>query len=243
MPSRRKRPEISPYIDRFGVLLLITIVALVLLSLIDMRSSYLGAAIVQSSVVVVLLLALRASGVPRRRRRLFDWLLLVGLFATIAIAVFDHFDPGALSSDAPRSFSPLALVAGILAPILITRRVLHHERVTRATVLGAIASYLLIALAFGMVFLAVDEYQATPFFGHEQPTTVFFYFSLVSVATLGYGDFTPVTPLGQLLGAMDAVVGQVFLVTFVAMIVGRLVGEGSAGLTGSAAPARDASED
>ena len=214
----------SAYVDRFGILLVLTILSLVVQTLVDMRASFLAATVVQSSVVVVLILALRSSGVRDRRRRLLDWLLVVGILASIAVALVDRYVT-AVSADVPTAFSPVALAAALAAPVLITRRVLHHTRVTRATVLGAIASYLLIAMAFALAFLAVDQYQATPFFGQDEPTTTFFYFSLVSVATLGYGDVTPATPLGQLLGAMDAVVGQVFLVTLVAFVVGRLVSE------------------
>ncbi len=217
----------SAYVDRFGILLMLTIASIVVQALVDMRSSFIGSAVVQSSVIVVLILALRASGVPARRRRIIDVLLVFGMVSTIAVALFDHFVQQ-VPTDVPSTFSPVALIAAVAAPALITRRVLHHTRVTRATVFGAIASYLLIAIAFALAFLAVDQYQSTPFFGQAEPTTSFFYFSLVSVATLGYGDITPATPLGQLLGAMDAVVGQVFLVTFVALVVGRLVSEQAA---------------
>ena len=51
-------------------------------------------------------------------------------------------------------------------------------------------------------------------------TTSFMYFSLVSITTVGYGDLAAATDLGRLLAASEALVGQVYLVTFVAMIVG-----------------------
>ena len=46
------------------------------------------------------------------------------------------------------------------------------------------------------------------------------YFSLTSVSTLGYGDLVAVTNLGCLLATTEAVVGQIFLVTLVAGLVG-----------------------
>ena len=46
------------------------------------------------------------------------------------------------------------------------------------------------------------------------------YFSLTTITTVGYGDLTAQTHLGRLLANSEAVVGQVYLVTFVAMIVG-----------------------
>ena len=49
------------------------------------------------------------------------------------------------------------------------------------------------------------------------------YFSLTSITTLGYGDLAAVSPAGRLLATTEAVIGQVYLVTFVAMIVGLIV--------------------
>jgi hypothetical protein len=49
------------------------------------------------------------------------------------------------------------------------------------------------------------------------------YYSLVTVTTVGYGDFAAVTPLGRLASVVGAVLGQVYLVTVVAMVVSLLV--------------------
>jgi hypothetical protein len=41
-------------------------------------------------------------------------------------------------------------------------------------------------------------------------TTVFMYYSLVTITTLGYGDFEAATELGGFLSTGEAVVGHVF---------------------------------
>ncbi len=43
----------------------------------------------------------------------------------------------------------------------------------------------------------------------------------LDVTTLGYGDYTATTDLGRLLLVSEALVGQVYLVVFVALIVSR----------------------
>ena len=48
------------------------------------------------------------------------------------------------------------------------------------------------------------------------------YFSLTTVTTLGYGDPSPVTDLGQLLATSEALIGQLYLVVVVALIVGLM---------------------
>jgi Ion channel len=39
---------------------------------------------------------------------------------------------------------------------------------------------------------------------------------------VGYGDLAPASDVGRLLAALEALLGQVFLVTFVALLVGLL---------------------
>jgi voltage-gated potassium channel Kch len=46
------------------------------------------------------------------------------------------------------------------------------------------------------------------------------YFSLSTITTVGYGDLTAITPFARLIATAEAVSGQVYLVTFVAMLVG-----------------------
>jgi voltage-gated potassium channel Kch len=55
------------------------------------------------------------------------------------------------------------------------------------------------------------------------------YFSYVTLATVGYGDLTPATELGRTLAVAEALLGQIYLVTVVALIVGNLGGRRRAG--------------
>ena len=47
------------------------------------------------------------------------------------------------------------------------------------------------------------------------------------MTTVGYGDYTARTNLGHTLAITEALVGQIYLVTVVAAIVGRLVPRGA----------------
>ncbi len=42
------------------------------------------------------------------------------------------------------------------------------------------------------------------------------------MATVGYGDFTPATDLGRMLAVSQALLGQLYLVSVVAIIIGNL---------------------
>ena len=115
---------------------------------------------------------------------------------------------------------PAALLVTATLPITI-KRVLQHRRVTHETVLGALCSYVLVGLLFAFLFLAVNEFRDAPFFA--QPGThgqgEFLYFSFVALTTLGFGDLSPSVGLPQALTAIEALIGQVFLVTLVARLV------------------------
>lgn len=215
----------SRYLDRFGVLLAATVTAIVMLSLFDFvgspeaTSTRVRSLITSALVGGALLLALRASGLSRRWQRLADGLVFV-VIATLVVVVLSNFSESTEASATP---APIVLVVlAALAPVVVVRRLLQHRTVSLGTLLGAISAYLLIPVAFYYVFLSVDTYENSHFFGTSESTTSFMYFSLTSLTTLGYGDLTPVTDLGRLLSTSEAVVGQVFLVTFVAMIVGLM---------------------
>lgn len=52
------------------------------------------------------------------------------------------------------------------------------------------------------------------------------YFSFVTLATLGYGDVTPVTVLAGTLAWLEAITGQLYLAVTVARLVALSLAEG-----------------
>ena len=79
-----------------------------------------------------------------------------------------------------------------------------------------------------------------PFF--VQPNVngfTFEYFSFVTLTTVGFGDFTAATDAGRAVAMLEALIGQVFLVTIVALVVSNL-GQGSSSLRGLTSPTTNA---
>ena len=183
--------------------------------------SEIGQVLVTVFVGATLLLALRASGVGRRLRIIADVLIGFGVFATLLVVVLVELADSPIEEvgGAPIAWT----IIGAIAPLVVIRRLIRHDRASGATLLGAVSAYLLIALAFNFGFLVLEAYHPEPFFGDPQPTTSFMYYSLVTITTLGYGDLAAAAPMGRLLSTIEAVIGQVYLVTFVAMIVGLIV--------------------
>jgi voltage-gated potassium channel len=115
---------------------------------------------------------------------------------------------------------PAALLVTATLPVTLSR-VLHHRRVTYETVLGALCSYVLLGLLFAFAYLALDPLLDGPFFAQPGPhqESEYLYFSFVTLTTLGFGDLSPAVGLPQALTALEALLGQVFLVTLVARLV------------------------
>ena len=115
---------------------------------------------------------------------------------------------------------PVALLVTATLPVTLSR-VVRHRRVTSETVLGALCSYVLVGLLFAFVYLAVNDLSGDPFFAQPGPhsQSEYVYFSFVALTTLGFGDLSPAVGLPQGLTVLEALVGQVFLVTLVARLV------------------------
>jgi len=118
----------------------------------------------------------------------------------------------------------IVLYTAVLAmcfPVIL-RRAFSHRKVTLNTVAAALAAWLLIGLIFtgGYRFVGI---VAPPMF--SQPNTNGFtseYFSYITLSTVGYGDFTPNNDGGRTMAMLEALFGQAFLVTIVAMVVANL---------------------
>jgi len=104
----------------------------------------------------------------------------------------------------------------------------RQDKVTRDLISGAAVVYLLMAMMWTFIYRVVETAHPGSF---TIPTTDihermrFIYFSLVTITTLGYGDIVPKTSLASSLATLEAVVGQLYLVTTVAWLVGVRVSQ------------------
>jgi Ion channel len=123
--------------------------------------------------------------------------------------------------------SVLGLVSAVLAfgiVAVIAATVLIQGEVNAQSVIGAICVYLLLGIIFMFVYGVVAALGDGPFFaqGTDGSRSLRLYFSYVTLATLGYGDFTAKENLGHTLAVVEALIGQLYLVTVVALLVARL---------------------
>jgi voltage-gated potassium channel len=91
-------------------------------------------------------------------------------------------------------------------------------------VTGAICVYVLIGLLFVFLYGVLAVLGSGNFFaqGTDGTRSLRLYFSFVTLATLGYGDYTPAGELGRTLAIVEALFGQLYLVTVIAVLVSRM---------------------
>jgi hypothetical protein len=169
-----------------------------------------------------LIAAVRVSDAPRRLQRLSVAVVVVAVLGgamTVAFAADNGRGATHLLEALLAIVAPLAVAAGL-------RRQLREEGVTLQVVFGALSIYLLLGLSFAFVYGAVAEYSSAAFFyqagigdGTSADRT---YFSFVTLTTTGYGDLTANVGVPRALAILEAIFGQLYLVTVVALVISNL---------------------
>jgi len=128
-----------------------------------------------------------------------------------------------------RTFELLTLVpvlAVVAASMLAFVR--RQQTLTIDSIFATVAAYLLLALLFAQLYLCLMTWDpasfSLPVAAAGRPTPLLqadmTYFSLVTLATVGYGDVLPVTHMARMLAMFQAVIGQFYLAVVVALFVG-----------------------
>jgi hypothetical protein len=140
--------------------------------------------------------------------------------------------------DATSTATTLAFL--LFAIFRLLGSVLRDRRVSHETIRGAICIYLLIGIAWAAAYSLAELAHPHSFTrpvvaaedpvpGREEPSSAapdrmegpahFFYFSFVTLSTLGYGDITPISPPARFLAWLEAVAGQLFIAVTIARLV------------------------
>ncbi|MEX0754068.1 MAG: potassium channel family protein [Actinomycetota bacterium] len=172
-----------------------------------------------SLLCITLLVALHTSNVHRRTFRLA---LVLCVFALLGAAAGS-------TSEGTVATTGLAVIGAVLVfvtPIAMLRRVTQHLTINGQTVFAGITVYLLVGLFFSFVFMVIARADPQPFFeatstgaASDGGTSDYLFFSYVTMTTLGYGNLVPEQDLPRMLAVLEALLGQIYLVTVVAMIV------------------------
>ena len=200
--------------DDFGIVLLLILATIMTISL--------GAGPIGQFVGVclsgfTLLFVLHTSDAHRRT---FRAALAIVVFAVAGAAV-------SLLSGAEQASTAAGLIGLLLAfaaPVIILRRIVTSPTITVRLVLGALAIYLFVGLTYAYLYPVISAVTDQPFFVQTStPEAIdYVYFSYVTLTTVGYGDFTAATSVGRMIAVSEALTGQLYLVSAVALLVGNI---------------------
>ncbi len=205
---------------RYGLVLALALVSTGIQMLLpDTPAAWLAQALLMAATVITALYAEDATRAQWRRVGTFVGLSVVGLIAaTIA---------GRGQAERTIMFS----LSGILAAagaVIVARGVVDgirvERRVTLHSVMGALTVYLLAGLIFAFGYGVMDAIAGSPVLSHiggdKHAEEV--YFSFITLTTVGYGDIAPVARAARMTSVFEALFGQLYLVTIVAVIVSNV---------------------
>jgi ion channel len=199
--------------DSYGLLLALLLIDYILLSLTG--SQRWSDLVVGIPVALSLLLAMHTSRAHVQAIRLARIAAVVVVALGVASAITGR-------SEFSGVVSLLFFLSLMVSVYAILRRVLGHERVGIETILGALCVYIIIGLMFTYLFIGIARVSTTPFLAQPPPShspADYLYLSFVTLTTVGFGDLTPASKLARSVVVLEALVGQVFLVTLVARLV------------------------
>lgn len=183
-------------------------------------------------VVTILYSGANAATSAHRRRRIYVIMLTPVVAIDLWIMCFGGGDRlaalGAMFHICFLSFTGAAILGHIT----------RQQKMTLDTILGGVSVFLLIGVTFGYVFSMVE----TVFPGslthdgemlkvvvnasgqvERRPEAI--YFSFITLTTVGYGDIVPDRSLARVLAIIEALMGQIFLTTFLAFLVGNYLAQ------------------
>lgn len=215
MASDEGSPEERMPVYRYGIVLV-----LVFATYVFMASGFDGSWTRPVSVALqgaTLLAALTASRVSRRLLRVAIVVVAIASISALALVAADRESVRA-------SFLVLDFLLVGTAPVVIGISIVRRRVVDVKTVLGALCIYVLIGMAFAFAYAAMGEIGDEPFFAQtaDASTADYLYFSFVTITTVGYGDFTAAEGFGRATATLEALTGQLYLVTIVALLVSRM---------------------
>lgn len=117
----------------------------------------------------------------------------------------------------------------ICAGAILYQAVVVTKHVSLDTLKGVICAYFMVAFLFGYIYYLIEFHHPNSFNFARPELGVFnlthfisemLYFSFTTLLTIGYGDITPNTDIGQSVAVIEGLVGQFYLAVLVARLIG-----------------------
>lgn len=171
-------------------------------------------------ITVVMIAGVVAAG--GNRRSLLIAVLLV--LPTLACKWGNHFRPNLVPA---MSYYLLSLLFFGFVIVRLLTYIIGARHVDLGVLCAAISGFLIVGLTWSLAYLALARFNPAAFNlpagSAGSPTGLdnfsAFYFSFITLCTVGYGDITPASNGARMLAVMEAIFGLFYM----AVIISRLV--------------------
>ena len=174
-------------------------------------------------VSILLSLVLLSAVLAVADRKVVFFIALVLAIPAIVGRWISHFRPDLVP---PPVFlvAGLALIAFVVANLL--RFVLRAPSVNTEVLCASISAYLMLGLLWTVAYWLVAQVNSNAFVfntntGTKETMVGFnaFYFSFITLSTVGYGDIAPVSRIARWLAATEAMTGLLYVTVLIARLV------------------------
>ncbi len=201
-----------------SALLVVLIVRLVVLVPITGGGMIVG--LIGDLLFSLILIAGIHSMVRRRSVRVFFYVLVV--LALITHSVWAFFSISSLVG-----WNFLFSTLAVMGMLLVTLRMVYQDGpVTAHRIRGAISAYLLLGILFAKAYAFIYHFvpgsiNMPPAFAQfvSEGEEAFYYFSIVTLTTVGFGDITAVATTARSLVMTEALIGQLYPAILLARLV------------------------
>jgi hypothetical protein len=119
-----------------------------------------------------------------------------------------------------------SLLSVLALMVLVLEQVNREGPVTGHRVRGAVAGYLLLGVSCAFAYALIEhlvpgsfQMPAADLRSGQAQSDAFYYFSIVTLTTLGYGDITAVHPVARSVVMIEALLGQLYPAILIARLV------------------------
>src|SRR6266481_968667 len=172
-------------------------------------------------VAILLSLVLLSAVLAVADRKGIFFIALVLAIPAIVGRWISHFRPDLVP---PPVFliAGLALIAFVVANLLLF--VLRAPSVNTEVLCASISAYLMLGLLWTVAYWLVAQVTPNAFAFNTGPKETMsgfnaFYFSFITLSTVGYGDITPVSRIARWLAATEAMTGLLYVTVLIARLV------------------------
>ncbi|WP_035335779.1 MULTISPECIES: ion channel [unclassified Dokdonia] len=108
--------------------------------------------------------------------------------------------------------------------VILVRQLLLIKEINLQFILGPLLGFLYLGIIGGVLFESIDLINSDSFRLIEGYSGYsFYYFSFISITTVGYGDITPLTAPAQSITLVMNIIGQFYLAIVIGVFVGKYI--------------------